>query len=138
MSERTLIDYVLRGMSGRWEWGCKHADPYTPGIADMSGFIPRAGNVWIECKALDRWPVRPGTAVKLSRFTPEQRAFLRARRGFLFLRVGRDYLLYHGPVIENMDRMNRAEMVAGAECQWQGSVDWQEFCVVIRGRNPNG
>ena len=139
MSERTLIDYTLRGMVPHWAFGTKHADPYTPGIADLSGFVHGAGNVWIEAKSVDAWPARERTIVRLSRYTDDQKMFLVKRHGFLWLRAGREYLLFYG---------QNAIMLAGTVTQkelkrlsvglWIGSVLWDQFADVIRDINPNG
>lgn len=138
MSERSLIDYTLNGMKPFWKYGTKHADPYTPGIPDLSGFIPQCGNVWIEAKALDKWPARDGTIVRLTRFTDDQKYFLINRNGFLFLRVSRDYLLFYGArQIMNAGTVTRAEMYDMALRWWKGQVDWKQFTDEIKSMRPN-
>lgn len=138
MSERTLIDYMLREMGSRWRWPTKHVDPYTPGIADVSAFIVGAGNVFIEAKALEKWPTRDGTIVRLTRFTDEQKQFLIHRNGFLFLRAGRDYLLFYGQRnILAAGNVVRAELFDMALAWWKGKVDWDQFVKEIIAVRPN-
>lgn len=139
MSERTLVDYTLKGMRPFWRWPVKHADPYSPGVADLSGYVSGAGNVFIECKALDRWPARAETVVKLTKFTDLQKQFLMMRRGFLWLRVERDYLLFHGTdAIKQAGTLPRAELCRQAVAMWTGSVDWHKFTSTIALMRPNG
>jgi hypothetical protein len=138
MSERTLIDYMIGGMGTRWRWPVKHADPYTPGIADMSGFVVGVGNVFIEAKALDRWPARDGTIVKLTRYTDDQRYFLINRNGFLLLRVVRDYLLFYGAgALLKAGNVTKGELFDLALGFWKGSVDWNELVKMIKEVRPN-
>lgn len=130
MTERTLVDYVLRGMKRRWKKPVKHADAYTEGIADLSGYVPPAGNVFIELKALRRWPLRPRTCVKLG-LSNAQRDFLQMRKGWLFVRVGREYLIFHWRMlclIDDKHKPNTAEMLRELSSQiWKNRVDWKEF-----------
>lgn len=138
MAESTLIDYTKDGMKRHWRGGVKHADAFTPGIADLSGYILGCGTVWIECKSLDKWPSRSTTVVRLSRFTDEQRLFLWERHGFLFLRVAREYLLFGWlDAYERCGRVLRTELQGRALKAWKGSVDWAEFTEVIRNACPN-
>jgi hypothetical protein len=138
MAEGTLVDYVLDGMKPIWRAPVKHADPYSPGVADLSAFLPGAGNIWIECKALDGWPKRAETAVKMKRYTDEQRLFLFMRRGFLLLRVAREYLLFDDMnAWQVVGRVNQETLRLSAMRTWKGSIDWAEFATTIKGNRPN-
>jgi hypothetical protein len=129
MAERSLVDYVLTGMQGHWTGGTKHADAYTPGIADVSGYVKKRGNVFIELKALHTWPSRPMTPVKIN-LDALQREFLKERHGWLFLRVKRDYLLYswdRAYVFDDSPGWPAHIMKAAANKTWKHKVDWKEF-----------
>lgn len=130
MSERTLVDYVLRGMKGHGHF-TKHADAWTPGIADLSWRV-RGVNGWLELKNASRVPVRAGTRLKLdSEFTGAQAAFLLERDGKLLTRV-QPRGLYVGLSAGDAMALWRAGgwsladwLAAGIV--WQRRIDWEEF-----------
>jgi hypothetical protein len=129
VAERSLVDYVLRGMKRYWDWPVKHADGYTEGIADLSAWIRPAGNIFIELKALERWPARASSPVVLG-LEELQRYFIVERRGWLFVRVGREYLLFDAN--ETFVWVDRAEATQAVLRQvatkvWKNSVNWKEF-----------
>lgn len=136
MAESSLKDYVLKGMRPYWRGGVKHADAFTAGIADVSGFIEPAGNVFIELKALDDWPKRPQTPVKFG-LDDLQKQFLVDRRGWLLCRVKRQYLLFtHSMALLLVDRpeATRDTLYNQAGMIWNNAIDWKEFaeCVAKR------
>lgn len=136
MAEETLKNYVLGGMKPYWKGGVKHADAYTPGIADLSGFIAPAGNVFIELKALDKWPTRPGTKVVMG-LDYLQKAFLVDRKGWLLCRVRREYLLFdHNDAywIVDTEQATQGELRMRAKMIWVNRINWKEFseCVAER------
>lgn len=136
MGERTLVDYCLGGMKRLWRCPVKHADPYTAGVPDLSGFVPQVGTVWIECKALDKWPARASTPVRLSRYTDDQKYFLTQRNGFLFVRVGREYILICGKSeLTLAGTLPREDLIRCAVGYWKGSVDWEQFTATLRQRS---
>lgn len=138
MAETTLDGYVLNGMKPHWRGGVKHHEEFTLGVADISGYLVGAGNVWIENKVLDKWPTRPGTMVKLKRYTDEQRLFLVSRRGFLLLRVGREYLLFDSMhAWQAVGLVNEETLRRYALKIWKGSIEWREFCGCIIAARPN-
>jgi hypothetical protein len=64
--------------------------------------------------------------------------FLVKRHGFLFVRVGRDYLLFYGPgPITVAGTLPKKELMRAACAIWHGSVDWEMFADVIRDLDPN-
>jgi hypothetical protein len=133
MAERTLVDYVLRGMSERWRWPVKHADAFTAGIADLSAWIEPAGNIWLELKALRSWPKRAGTPVRLD-LREDQKLFLLHRHGYCFARIGRDYLLWEADKAYFLLDNERSTQQVLRECAlkaWVGKVDWEEFATCI-------
>jgi len=83
---------------------------------------------WIELKELDEWPKRPGTIVRVERFTNEQRIWLERRWGkggaaWLLLKVRQDWLLLTGAVgAKILGRAARLELEQGAEHIWHGSA----------------
>jgi len=129
MSERSLVDYVLCGMRMRWDKPVKHADAFTAGVADLSGWIDGVGTVWVELKAIEGWPKRAGTPVKFG-LDDLQRDFLVQRRGWLFVRVGREYLLFDRAAISKLvDRpQTTQQMLRTNACAiWRNKVNWEEF-----------
>lgn len=79
---------------------------------------------WIEDKYLDHWPVRKGV-VRCDHFTIQQRLWARTRiayRGacWLFLQVGREYLLFRGDVaaefLGNCDEATLRTKALGVWC----------------------
>lgn len=129
MSEESLKDYVLRGMKPHWVKGVKHADAFTAGIADVSGFITGVGTVWIELKAITDWPKRPATPVNFG-MDELQRAFLWGRQGWLFVRVRREYLLFDYRAAQNeidLPFTTKARALESATKIWRNSVNWKEL-----------
>jgi hypothetical protein len=118
-----------------WEKAVKHADAYTPGIADVSAWIRGAGNIWVENKAIAHWPRYPDTPVTLG-LEDLQRAFLIARRGFLFARVGRTYLLWDHLWLDRIDthHATRRRVERVAVRIWNNKVIWKEFAECVRKR----
>ena len=136
MAERSLVDYVLRGMKGRWAWPVKHADGFTEGVADVSGWIKPAGTVWIELKALDKWPVRATTPVRLA-LEELQKEFLWHRRGWLLARVKREYFLFDRFAVRNdveTEHCTQEAFRKAAKYSWRNSIDWQQFERAIKRR----
>jgi hypothetical protein len=134
VGERTLVDYVLSGMSDTWNWPVKHADGYTAGIADLSAWVTGQGNVWIELKSLDAWPVRPATAVVFG-LEDLQRLFLWHRRGWLLVRVKREYLLFKtNAIYDHIDRAHSTQALVRKKAFriWRNSIDWGEFKVCLQ------
>lgn len=133
MSERTLDDYTLAGMKPFWSKPVKHADGFTAGIADLSAWLMPAGNIWIECKALDKWPARSRTPVKFG-LDDLQKDFLLERRGWLWCRVRREYLLFnHNSAFWLIDTPDATQEVvrSWAHKIWNNSVNWKEFALCV-------
>jgi hypothetical protein len=134
MSERTLVNYLMRGMKGKWKVPVKHADQFTEGVADVSGHLPRCGTLWVECKAKGAFPKRPGTNVKVG-LSPMQRRFLVGRRGWLLVRVGREYFLFHHlEAAKWIDKegCTQERFRSVADRCWSRSIRWDDFINVIR------
>lgn len=69
-------------------------NPCHPGTPDINCSV-----CWIELKALDAWPAREDTPVRIPHFTAQQRIWLQKRynaggQAFLLLSVGTDWLLF--------------------------------------------
>lgn len=130
MAERSLVDYVLNGMRGRWKKPVKHADAFTPGVADLSAWLDKKrGTVWIELKAIPKWPTRPLTSVTFG-LDELQRDFLWERHGWLFVRVGREYLLFGCTAAKHLvdkPAATQATLQQMADGHWKNSVNWKEF-----------
>lgn len=134
MSERSLVDYTLDGMRPYWDWPVKHADAFTGGIADLSGWLRPVGNVFVELKSLDAWPARARTPVKF-KFEELQRYFIQGRRGWLWCRVRREYLLFDSVAafsLVDTPKATQAALRKAATQIWIGSVNWKEFAKWLR------
>ena len=76
--------------------------------------------------------------VRFQRYTDEQRLFLLHRHGFLFLRVGREYLLFGWKAAyENCGKVTQFALRQIALKSWKGAVHWSEFLETIVNENPN-
>lgn len=131
--EITLVAYVMRGMRRHWRKAVKHADPFTSGIADISAWLPPAGNVWLELKAAQEWPKRAATPIKFE-LDDLQKAFLVARRGWLLCRVRNEYLLFdHATANRVVDtpEATREFLRAAAHRVWFRSIVWKEFAKCV-------
>lgn len=139
--ETNLWRYLKEGMGNRWD-ACRHEDKITEGVPDVSFGMSRIDNRcldrkarvngWIELKVLDSWPKRPSTVVRVDHLTDEQRRWI-AERGkaggnvWLFLRVGREYLLFYWDVVNLIGTRNAEDLKDLASRTWEGSVDWEDF-----------
>ena len=91
--------------------------PGTPDIYTLAG--------WIETKWMREWPKRPSTRVKVKRFSPEQRAWLRRHaacggRAWVLLAVNREWLLLDGELAaDRLDYTTRRELLGVASEVWQ-------------------
>lgn len=94
-----------------------------PGTPDVS----YAGG-WIENKAMEHWPVKPETPLRVDHFTPQQRIFLIRRRkaggrAFLLLTVERDWLLFDGDTAARfLGTSTKAELLPMALATWIGKT----------------
>ena len=102
MSESQLRDHVRKGLRQRGILTTHHEDMLNSGIPDLS-YTGLGVHGWIELKHAHAWPKRPGTPLRLKRYTLDQKAFLftRGRLGghcWLLLRVGKEHLLLFNPL----------------------------------------
>jgi len=135
MAETSLKTYLFAGMLGLWQHPVKHCESFTIGVPDVSAFMPQCGTVWIELKDLPHWPKRPQTRVVVE---PDpnrwalQRDFLEQRKGFLFLRVEREYLLFTWQALFVVNQENAEGLRNHAVCRWERRVNWQEFAACLK------
>lgn len=129
--------YLRKGMRGRWH-AQRHEDRLSAGVPDVS-YALNGVDGWIELKALDRWPKRAGTRVT-SGLTLIQGRWLvdRAQKGngqcFIFLKVGRDYLLWRwidAHILAPTARVNQAALKALAMKKWENRIDFDELAEVL-------
>ena len=133
MSERSFVDYITHGLKANCA-PCsvtKHADQWTPGIADLS-FRVGGVNGWVELKDVPKLPVRAETRVRFgSEFTTAQALFLLERDGKLLIRVP-ERKLYLGMTADWAWEMQRdggwalAAMRTHA-AEWSRKIDWREL-----------
>lgn len=132
MGERSLVDYVQKGMKRRWS-STKHADSWTPGIPDLSFYLKASGmNSWLEAKNVTRLPARPGTPLHTdAEFTSAQAAFLLDRDGKLLCRV-QPTRQYIGLLARDAMDLWRDEgwplsLWLNRGIVWTGRINWEEF-----------
>jgi len=129
VAENSLTDYAAKGLRGMAEV-MKHND-LSPGVPDLSVCVRGGGCTrWVEAKAARAWPARAATPLRFPHYTELQALFLRRRGGFLFVRVGKTYLLYRAPeawALWEAGGWARAEMLENAARVWHGGVRWREF-----------
>lgn len=113
-------------------------NPCLPGTPDVE-CIPG----WIELKILNGWPVRSTTIVRLPKFRPGQRLWLRQRaaaggRCWLLLRVRSDWLLFDGAYASRMvGLVVRDELFAKAKAAWSTKQQMKEELPGCLSRLPN-
>lgn len=123
---------VQMGKNRYWKEATRHEDSLQKGIADVSYVSKNENHGWIELKKLKSWPVRESTIVRIDHYTDDQRIWLKqkGRAGgytWLFLQVGRDYLLFDAYHCQDVGKLNRDELLARAFGVWWGKMDWAEL-----------
>ena len=134
MAESSLWKYLRKNMQGYGHW-IRVENAVELGTPDVNGCCQYQGksiDVWIELKAIDEWPKRATTRVKLKRFTDEQKQWLIDRRkaggkAFLFIRVGREYFLFKPGIAYHIENMTQAQWRKHAHFFAIGSIDWDSF-----------
>lgn len=94
---------------------------------------------WIENKAIDGWPKREGTIVKLPHYTQEQRLWQRRRvlaggAVWVMLKVGqREWLLFRAEdAIEVLGLTNRQRLIDCCTKHWPNGLHQEELCELLR------
>ena len=102
-------------------------NPVDPGFPD----VEYIGGT-LELKAVDAWPKRESTPLRLDHYTKEQRIWheRRAHKGgriHVLLQVGPEFLLFHGPVAANhLGEEPRDRLYTLASCRWPSLKDLRE------------
>jgi len=118
-----------------WDEATRHEDKFNSGIADVS-FICGGNHGWVELKQLDKWPVRPSTIVRCKHYTTQQRHFLKAKgehggNTWLFVKIGRDYLLMHHGPAQLFGTMTSFETRFRSFGQWRNRMNWEELADIL-------
>lgn len=88
---------------------------------------------WIENKAMEHWPVRAVTPLRIKHFTPQQRIWLFKRhaaggRVHLLLTVDRYWLLFRGDIAaEYVGRVPKKRLYELACATWTGNPPQKEL-----------
>lgn len=119
-----------------WPQATRHEEAYQKGVADVS-FVQDGLNGWIELKNLTAWPVRPKTIVKFSRYTQDQKDFLRAKgehtgMAFLLAKIDRDYLLWDWEAAQDIGTLNTADTIESALVVMKGKLNPVDLCEGVR------
>ena len=142
MSEANMWRTMRERMHPYWDECTRHEDKFNSGIADVS-FVCGGEHGWIELKQMDKWPVRPSTIVRCKHYTPQQRNFLVNKGGhggnaWLFVKIGRDYLLFHWQQAIKFGELNTAETRALALGIWHNRMNWEELADMLAVEGGDG
>jgi hypothetical protein len=115
-----------------WLEATRHEDKLQLGIADVSYVSRQRQHGWIELKKLAEWPKRESTIVRIDHYTSEQRIWLKDKGKvggftFLFLQVGRDYMLFDWQQAQQVGQVPKGDLVAGCRKYWQKRIDWDQL-----------
>ena len=95
---------------------------------------------WVELKHLEAFPVRPGTVVKITHYTDEQRLWLKQRggaggRAWLFIQVGKEYYIFDWEEAQKVGvSMTAADWKFRCYQRWVGRFDWSEWLEIVTTR----
>lgn len=107
----------------------------TPGISDVIYTFRDRTTGFIELKNMEEWPKAAPTNFGLR---SEQALFLErwtrhGGLGFVFARIGDDYILIHGKdALELYRKVSRDRAIEMAAGFWSGSMDWRAFSQHLR------
>ena len=134
MSEETFLGLVREKLRHS-AYVHKHND-LTEGVSDLSVCFKANGRtVWVELKVKDKWPVKPGTRIWWDHYTEQQALWLRRRRGWLFVRVGKCYALFTGAEAWRMWEAHgytNVEFLGNAHTTWFNACAWLDLIKVLR------
>ncbi len=112
-------------------------------VSVENSVCPGTPDIWyaegaLELKALDAWPARADTVVRVPHFTQQQRIWLTKRTDAggncsLLLTVGRDWLLFNGPVAAwKLGRVTRASLFKHCAMSWEGTPPAADLVLWLR------
>lgn len=134
MAEKSLWSTLRKNMRGYGHW-IRIENTVGKGTPDVNGCFKHNGmevDAWIELKALEDWPVRATTPVRLPHFTSEQKQWLLDRalaggRAFLFVRVSREYFLFTAARAQTVEQLTREQWMTTAHAYYKNRVQWEHF-----------
>ena len=137
LAEKATNSRILKALRGA------RLDPVRIENGDTSPGTPDINFVWgwIEDKFLDHWP-RRGGIVKVPHFVQEQRVWLTRRRiagggAWLFLQVGREYLLFDGRTAAEVLGLTDEETLRRAAIKvWTSGLNDSELIECLRSTRP--
>lgn len=134
MNEAGFWNYLRNGLKGKWvaERIENSAKSGTPDVAYSANNV----HGWIELKHRPTWPKRSKTPVRLHHFTNQQRIFLtkHGKAGghcFLFLKVEKDYLLFHNVDFFKIGVLSKQELCDYATWLWHRRISFDELLEVL-------
>jgi len=134
MSEAGLWTTMRQQMGANkyWREATRHEDSLQTGIADVSFVSNNGFHGWMELKKLNEWPKRESTIVRIDHYTDDQRIWL-ARKGraggytWLFLQVGRDYLLFNWKAAQEVGRLPKEHLMRSASLVSEKGMNWAQL-----------
>jgi hypothetical protein len=135
-SERSLWDYVRKGMRGLWR-AQRLEDRLSAGIPDVCYTVRgMKGCGFLELKYKPTWPKYKHRPFTLKHFTKEQRLWLKfigewAEWAFVLLQVEREYLLFDWSQAQLIGELPRSELIHQVTARWEGSICWGQFARLI-------
>ncbi len=136
--ENTLKKYLVGKMGTRWDVQ-SHEDRYSDAVPDLSYAIrSMADNIsadgWIELKQKPKWPVKPETPVKFSRYTAGQVNWMTTRgktgvgKCWVLCKIEDEYLLFKWIYAKELrNGMTRLRMYHTCACRWANHIDAELF-----------
>lgn len=129
MSEGTMRGNVIRRLKPVDAVAVEN--PVYPGTPDVN-YI----DGWLELKWLRRWPKKEETIVRLEHYTPQQRLWLRRRtlrggRAFLLLQVGKEWLLFKHPELQDVGKVTKKVLKETAHFYWPTGLNNEELIYAL-------
>ena len=123
---------VQMGKNKYWLEATRHEDKIQSGIADVSFVSMNGLHSWCELKSIPAWPARESTILVIDHYTDQQRIFLKQKGkmggcSWLFMKVGRDYLLFDWGGAQQVGKLNRDALLNTATAYWFGKMNWREL-----------
>lgn len=135
-NEASFWKTLRRGMRPYWT-AVRHENIVAEGVPDLSFDIYGIpGSGWIELKHRHFWPKCDSTIVKFKHYSSEQKAWIKkhgalTNRVYLFLQVGKDYLLFNWKVAHHIGSVNKEGLFLLALKTWRPYINYKELAEIL-------
>lgn len=146
--EKSLWIKVKKGLSPYLRMQ-RLEDRYSKGVPDVLYAGPRPGALsntsprvhmgqigLLELKVRKEWPKRPGTPVRLTKWTKDQQAWHKlfgslGQYVWLLLQVEQDYLLFHWRTAVTLGALTRKEMNGLCRYEWHKQIEFEQLAYAL-------